>query len=62
MSKQNHRSIGALIGLSLGAAMMHFAGLEGVMPLAICGATGAVAGGITGEKIFYARDSRDETP
>ncbi|TWT94577.1 hypothetical protein [Stieleria varia] len=60
MTKQHYRSIGAIIGLAIGATLMYLVGQGGVMPLAICGATGAVAGGMTGERIYNARNPWDE--
>lgn len=57
--KESYRSVGAIVGLLVGAGLMYSVGLAGVMPLAICGATGAVAGGITGEKIFQSRHPND---
>ena len=52
MSKDNYRSIGAILGLAIGLGLMFVMGLGGMIPGAVFGAGGAVLGGITGEKIF----------
>lgn len=51
MSRDTARSIGALIGLSIGVLVMWSLGYGGVMPLFLFGASGAIAGGITGERM-----------
>lgn len=51
MSRDAGRSIGALIGLSIGVLVMWWLGYAGVMPLFLFGASGAIAGGITGERM-----------
>ena len=50
MKTDTRRSIGALIGLSLGFTVMWALGLGGLVPAFVFGAGGAVAGGMTGEK------------
>ena len=51
MNKDTRRSIGAIIGLTLGLTMMWLLGMRGLVPAFIFGAGGAVAGGMTGEKL-----------
>lgn len=51
MSRENYRSIGAILGLATGLAMMTLVGQSGVVPGAIFGAGGALAGGILGEQV-----------
>ncbi|MCS7470460.1 hypothetical protein NZK35_27735 [Stieleria sp. ICT_E10.1] len=55
MSRESYRSVGAIVGLGLGIALMVMAGQGGVLPGAIFGAGGALAGGILGEKIHAMR-------
>ena len=50
MKTETSRSIGAIIGLTLGITIMWSLGLEGLIPGFIFGAGGAVAGGMTGER------------
>ncbi len=52
MSKDTYRSIGAILGLCLGLGLMIAIGWGGMIPGAVFGAGGAVAGGISGEKVF----------
>ncbi|MCA9138575.1 MAG: hypothetical protein KDB00_17510 [Planctomycetales bacterium] len=51
MSRDNYRSIGAITGLALGITLMISLGKHGVIPGAIFGAGGALAGGVLGERI-----------
>jgi len=51
MKTETSRSIGAIIGLTLGVAIMWASGLHGLIPGFIFGAGGAVVGGMTGEKL-----------
>ena len=57
MTEDSSRSVGAIIGLVLGLGLMFLIGFGGMIPGAIFGAGGAVAGGITGEKL-YAKSRR----
>lgn len=52
MTEDASRSVGAIAGLCLGLAIMFALGLGGMIPGALFGAGGAVAGGIIGEKVF----------
>ena len=58
MSRESYRSIGAVIGLVIGFALMKLAGQSGVMPGAIFGAGGALAGGIIGERVHAKRNGK----
>jgi hypothetical protein len=51
MSREAGRSIGALLGLGIGALAMWALGYGGVIPLFLFGVGGVVAGGIIGERI-----------
>jgi len=53
--RERNRSLGAIIGLSIGLMMMWALGLGGVLYGFVFGAGGAVIGGITGER--FAGDS-----
>ena len=59
MSKENYRTIGAVIGLALGIALtigvMIITGHSSMIAGALFGAGGAVAGGISGEKVHQWR-------
>ncbi|MCO8120314.1 hypothetical protein NHH03_01100 [Stieleria sp. TO1_6] len=55
MSRESFRSIGAVLGLVLGILVMWLAGQRGVLPGAIFGAGGALAGGVIGERIHAFR-------
>ncbi len=57
MSKENCRSIGAIIGLAVGIGAMNLLGFGGMVNAALYGAGGAVAGGIAGER-FHAMKHR----
>lgn len=59
MKRDSFRSVGACFGLALGVALMYAVGLSGVLQMGICGAVGAVAGGITGEKIYDSRNTEN---
>jgi|GEM_PF-1413170 len=50
MKKDTRRSIGAIIGLSLGISVMWSLGLGGLIYAFVFGAGGAVAGGMIGER------------
>ena len=58
MTKDASRSIGAIAGLCLGIALMMAIGFHDMVSSALFGAGGAVAGGVTGEKIFAWLDRR----
>ncbi|TWU10958.1 hypothetical protein [Allorhodopirellula heiligendammensis] len=49
--RDTFRSVGAIIGLVLGLALMWMLGWGGMVPAAIFGAGGAVIGGMSGERI-----------
>ncbi len=51
MSREAGRSIGALAGLAIGAAMMWALGYGGVIPLFLFGAGGTMVGGMIGERM-----------
>lgn len=53
MTVDTCRTIGSIAGLTLGIVLMVLLGYSGMIPGALFGAGGAVAGGISGEK-FYA--------
>jgi outer membrane lipoprotein SlyB len=55
MTKDNFRTIGAVIGLVLGLAMMIGLGFSSMVAGFLFGAGGAVAGGISGEKLHARR-------
>lgn len=57
MSRDTHRSIGAIAGLGIGLGLMMTLGFSGLVPAAIFGATGCVIGGMSGERIYDKRDS-----
>ncbi len=52
MTIDSSRSIGAILGLVLGIALMVLLGFGGMIPGAIFGAGGSVCGGILGEKAY----------
>jgi outer membrane lipoprotein SlyB len=52
MSEDNYRTICSVLGLVIGLGIMFASGWGGMIPGAIFGAGGAVAGGIIGEKLF----------
>jgi len=58
MRRESYRSIGAIIGLAVGFALMKLVGQSGVMPGAIFGAGGALAGGIVGERVHAMRNGK----
>ncbi|TWT73887.1 hypothetical protein [Allorhodopirellula solitaria] len=49
--RDTYRSVGAIVGLALGLALMWLLGLGGMVPAAIFGAGGAVIGGMSGERL-----------
>ena len=51
MSRENYRSIGAIMGLVVGILLMLGLRQGGVIPGAIFGAGGALIGGILGERV-----------
>lgn len=55
MTQEAYRSIGAIAGLIIGIALMLALGYGGMIPGFLFGAGGAVAGGISGEKIYAKR-------
>ena len=57
MNKDRYRTIGALLGLTTGLGLMMGLGFSGVLPSAVFGAGGCVAGAIAAEK-FYAWNQR----
>ena len=58
MTEDLSRSIGAIAGLCLGIALMMALGFHDMVSGALFGAGGAVAGGISGEKVFAWLDRR----
>jgi outer membrane lipoprotein SlyB len=52
MTEESSRSVGAILGLVIGLGLMFLLGFGGMIPGALFGAGGAVAGGVTGEKVF----------
>jgi hypothetical protein len=67
MTRDHFRTIGALVGLAAGIALMILLSFRGIIPAAIFGATGCVLGGMTAEafhtKLLAQRksDSHDST-
>lgn len=59
MGEQTYRTIGSLLGLAIGIALMYFLGLRGIVLSALFGAGGCVAGAITAEKIYASSKKRD---
>ncbi len=59
MSEQTYRTIGALLGLALGIALMLVLGLRGIAFSALFGAGGCVAGAITAERIYASNRRQD---
>jgi hypothetical protein len=55
MSREGYRSVGAIIGLMIGFSLMKLTGQSGVLPGALFGAGGALAGGILGERVHAMR-------
>ncbi|KLU06593.1 putative signal peptide and transmembrane protein [Rhodopirellula islandica] len=55
MSRDNYRTVGAIVGLALGIGAMFLFGMSGIVPGAMFGAGGCVIGGIAGEQIFDRR-------
>lgn len=51
MNRDNFRTIGAIAGLAIGIGLMTIMGMRGFVPAALFGASGAVLGGIVGERI-----------
>ncbi|EMB16789.1 MULTISPECIES: hypothetical protein [Rhodopirellula] len=58
MSRDNYRTIGAIVGLALGIGVMFLFGMSGIVAGAAFGAGGCVIGGIAGEQIFDRRGQR----
>ena len=58
MTEERYRSIGALVGLGLGIGLMIALGFGGIVPAAVFGAGGCVAGAIVAEKIYRWNNSR----
>lgn len=56
MTVDGFRSIGAITGLVIGLALMIGLGYGGMIPGFLFGAGGAVAGGISGEKLYAKRN------
>ena len=59
MTEQTYRTIGSLLGLVSGIALMYVFGWRGIVPSALMGAGGCVAGAVTAEKLYAARVKRD---
>jgi hypothetical protein len=55
MTRESYRRIGAVSGLSGGWLAMYLLGYWSLMPAAIFGMVGCVAGAITGEKLHDRR-------
>jgi hypothetical protein len=51
MTEDRYRSIGSVIGLALGIGLMVALGFGGIIPGALFGACGCVAGAITAERL-----------
>ena len=58
MNRDRYRSIGSIIGLTLAVAGMVALGWRGVLPGAVLGAGGCVAGAIAGEKLYAWHSSK----
>lgn len=58
MKRDTKRSIGAIIGLTLGLTLMRFLGLDGLVYAFIFGAGGTVVGGMIGERWKAPRDDQ----
>lgn len=58
MSRESYRSIGAIIGLVIGFALMKLAGQGDIVAGAIFGAGGALSGGIIGERVHAMRNQK----
>lgn len=52
MNRESYRSFGAVMGLLLSLGLMWGLGFTGLIPAAIFGSIGTVAGGISGEQVF----------
>ncbi|TWU45914.1 hypothetical protein Q31b_10900 [Novipirellula aureliae] len=52
MTKETYRSIGAIVGITIGVFAMWLLNFGGLVPGFFFGAGGAVVGGISGERIF----------
>jgi len=52
MNRERFRSLGAIIGLAAGFAIMFLLGLTGLLWGAFFGAGGAVLGGMSGERLY----------
>ncbi len=59
MTEQSYRTIGSLLGLAIGIALMYLFDLRGIVPSALFGAGGCVTGAITAEKFYAASKKRD---
>ena len=59
MTEQTYRTIGSLLGLAMGIALMMLLGLRGTTSSALFGAGGCVAGAITAERIYASSRRRD---
>ncbi len=57
MNEDRYRTIGALLGLAAGWGLMVGLGFSGMVPAAVLGAGGCVAGAIAAER-FYAWNQR----
>lgn len=52
MTEERYRSLGAIVGLASGVGLMVALGYGGVMPGALFGAGGCVAGAIAAERLY----------
>lgn len=52
MTESAYRSIGSILGLTTGIVLMVAFGFSGIIPGALFGAGGCVAGAITAEKLY----------
>lgn len=59
MTEQTYRTIGSLLGLAMGIALMFLLGLRGIVPSALLGAGGCVAGAITAERLYASNHRRN---
>ncbi|TWU42140.1 hypothetical protein [Novipirellula artificiosorum] len=58
MNRDNYRSIGAILGITIGILAMFSLRLDGLLAGFVFGAGGAVLGGMLGERIFAWRKTR----
>ena len=59
MTEQTFRTIGSLLGLAIGIALMLLVGVRGSVPSALFGAAGCVTGAGAAEKIYASSKNRN---